>query len=206
MPTASAPLLAADEPPAFEIDRSEGRSRFFLTCDHARNCLPEAVGDLGLQPEQLELHAAYDIGAETMARRIGERLDATLIRSGYSRLVIDLNRPLTSPASIPAQSEVVRVPGNENLDEAERRRRQEALFHPYHQALGRLLDERIERGEVPVYVAVHSFTPIYFGEARHVEVCVSWRKDDRLGRLLFEGLDALGDWKVVAHDPFVITP
>lgn len=205
MPSASAPLLAAHEPPAVEVDRPDGRSRFFLTCDHARNRLPEAVGDLGLQPEQLELHAAYDIGAEAMARRISERLDATLIRSGYSRLVIDLNRPLQSPASIPEQSELVRVPGNVGLDERERRRRQDGLFHPYHRALGRLLDQRIEQGIVPVYVAVHSFTPIYFGEARHVEVCVSWRVDDRLGRLLFDGLAELEQWKVVAHDPFIIT-
>ena len=205
MPTAADPLLAAHEPPAFEIDQPEGRSRFLLTCDHARNRLPKAVGDLGLQPEQLELHAAYDIGAEVMARRIGERLGATLIRSGYSRLVIDLNRPLWSPASIPEQSEVVRVPGNVGLGDAERRRRADALFHPYHRALGRLLDQRLEHAIVPIYVAVHSFTPIYFGEARHVEVCVSWRKDDRLGRLLFDGLDALGGWKVVAHDPFIIT-
>lgn len=205
MSTDLPPLLADDEPPPFEIDNPDGRSRFVLTCDHARNRMPRALGDLGLQPSELELHVAFDIGAEVMARRISERLDATLIRSCYSRLVLDLNRPLLSPASIPEQSELTRVPGNQGLGDAERRRRAEALFHPYHDALGRLLDQRIERGSVPIYIAVHSFTPVYFGEARHVEVCVSWRTDDRLGRLLFERLDALGGWKVVAHDPFIIT-
>ena len=160
MTTAVAPLLAAHEPPAFEIDRPDGRSRFFLTCDHARNRLPEAVGDLGLRPEHMELHAAYDIGAEVMAQRMSERLDATLVRSGYSRLVIDLNRPLWSPASIPEQSERVRVPGNAGLGEVERRCRQDGLFHPYHRRLGHLLDRRLEQGLVPIYVAVLSFTPV----------------------------------------------
>jgi predicted N-formylglutamate amidohydrolase len=199
------PLLAPEEPPPFVIDNPNGRSRFFLTCDHASNRMPRALGDLGLHPEQMELHVAYDVGAQVMAQRMSERLDATLIRTCYSRLALDPNRPPGSPGSIPVQSELTRVPGNEGIDEAERRRREDTLFHPYHEALGRLLDDRLARGIVPIYIAVHSFTPVYFGEARHVEVCVSWRTDDRLGRLMHGALDGLGRWKVVAHDPFIIT-
>lgn len=203
--TEPTPLLAPDEPPSFVIDNPDGRSRFFLTCDHASNRMPRALGDLGLQPEQMELHVAYDIGARVMAQRMSERLDATLVRTCYSRLALDPNRPPGSPGSIPVQSETTRVPGNEGIDAAERRRREATLFHPYHDAIGRLLDSRLARGIVPIYVAVHSFTPVYFGEARHVEVCVSWRTDDRVGRVLHGAIDALGRWKVVAHDPFIIT-
>lgn len=97
------------------------------------------------------------------------------------------------------------MPGNHGIDEVERRRRADALFHPYHDALAGLLDRRIEMGIVPIYVAVHSFTPVYFGEARNVEVCLSWRADERLARLAFPRLEALEEWQVVAHDPFVIT-
>jgi predicted N-formylglutamate amidohydrolase len=198
-------LLASDEPPPFEIINAGGSSRAIVTCDHASNRMPRAIGTLGLAPEQLELHVAWDIGAAIMAERLAQILDAPLIRSGYSRLVIDLNRPPASPASIPPQSEVVRVPGNEGVSPEEAKRRADALFHPYHGALGRLLDERIERAKMPVYIAMHSFTPIYFGEARHVEVCVAWRKDDRVARLVLPKLEAEGCWKVVANDPFVIT-
>jgi predicted N-formylglutamate amidohydrolase len=199
------PLLAPDEPPPFEIINAGGRSRAIVTCDHATNRMPRALGTLGLSPEQLELHVAWDIGAAVMAERLAQILDAPLIRSGYSRLVIDLNRPLASPASIPPQSEVVRVPGNEDVAPEEAAQRKAELFHPYHEALGQLLDERIERAEVPVYIAMHSFTPVYFGEARHVEVCVAWRRDDRVARLVLPELEAEGRWKVVANDPFVIT-
>jgi len=199
------PLLAPDEPPPFEIVNAGGASRAIVTCDHASNRVPRALGTLGLAGEQLELHVAWDIGAAVMAERLAQILDAPLIRSGYSRLVIDLNRPLASPASIPPQSETVRVPGNEDVPPQEAARRAEALFLPYHRALGRLLDERIEGSEVPVYIAVHSFTPVYFGEARHVEVCVAWRKDDRVARLILPRLEAEARWQVVANDPFVIT-
>jgi predicted N-formylglutamate amidohydrolase len=200
------PLLAADEPPSFEIVNAGGGSRAVVTCDHASNRMPRALGTLGLAPEQLQLHVAWDIGAAIMAERLAQILDAPLIRSGYSRLVIDLNRPLSSPASIPPQSEVVRVPGNEGVTPEEAARRADALFHPYHAALACLLDERIQGSTVPVYIAMHSFTPIYFGEARHVEVCVAWRKDDRVARLVLPKLEADGRWRVVANDPFVITP
>ena len=200
------PLLAPDEPPPFEIVNAAGGSRAVVTCDHASNRMPRALGTLGLAPEQLQLHVAWDIGAAILAERLAQILDAPLIRSGYSRLVIDLNRPLSSPASIPPQSEVVRVPGNEGLAPEEAARRVDALFHPYHTALGHLLDERIQRSKVPVYIAMHSFTPVYFGEARHVEVCVAWRKDDRVARLVLPKLEADERWHVVANDPFVITP
>ena len=204
-PMVGAPLLAADEPPPFEIDRPDSQSRFFITCDHASNRMPRALGSLGLQDEQLKMHVAWDPGALLIAERLAERLDATLIRSNYSRLVVDLNRALSNPASMPEQSEVVQVPGNKGLSGQDRRRRAEALYYPYHRALARLLDERIAAGSTPLYVAVHTFTPVYFGEARHVEVCVSWRRDDRLGRLVCPRLETLKKWKVVAHDPFVIT-
>ena len=201
----AAPLLAPDEPPPFEIVNPHGRSRAVITCDHASNRMPRALGTLGLAPEQLRLHVAWDIGASILAERLAEILDAPLVRSSYSRLAIDLNRPLASPSSIPPQSEVVRVPGNENLAPEEARRRADALFRPYHDALGRLLDDRLRRPTVPAYLAMHSFTPVYFGEARHVELCVAWRHDDRLARLLLPRLQADGRLKVVANDPFRIT-
>jgi predicted N-formylglutamate amidohydrolase len=41
-----------------------------ITCDHASNRVPPDVngGDLGLPPEDMERHIAYDVGAAGVAR------------------------------------------------------------------------------------------------------------------------------------------
>ena len=54
-------LLEADEPPAFRIERPNGQSPFFLTCDHASARIPRRLGSLGVAAEDLQRHIAWDI-------------------------------------------------------------------------------------------------------------------------------------------------
>ena len=68
--------IASDEPPPYEIVNPNGRSRAILTCDHASLRIPRRLGTLGLGPQDLERHIAWDIGAELVARRLTEILDA----------------------------------------------------------------------------------------------------------------------------------
>src|SRR5580704_1137524 len=93
-------LLRPTDPPAFEINRPLGSSIFFLTADHASNRIPEQLGTLGLSATDRERHIAWDIGIARVARFLSERLDACLVLQGYSRLVIDCNRPPGSPGSV----------------------------------------------------------------------------------------------------------
>ena len=64
----------------------------------------------------------------------------------WSRLLIDLNRPRHAPDSIPLQSEIYQVPGNQHLDEATREYRRQHLFTPFHQRLQRIIDRRLAAG------------------------------------------------------------
>jgi len=41
-------LLAPDEPAAFRVEREDGRSSFFLTCDHAGALVPRKLNSLGV--------------------------------------------------------------------------------------------------------------------------------------------------------------
>src|SRR5688572_15386310 len=93
------PMLAADEPAAFTVERPQGRSDFFLVCDHASRLIPRSLGSLGLDDRQLASHIAWDIGAAGVARRLSAALDAALLLQNYSRLVIDCNRPPGSATS-----------------------------------------------------------------------------------------------------------
>ncbi len=85
-------LLEADEPPAFRVEKPDGPSPYFLTCDHASARIPKGLRSLGVAAEDLQRHIAWDIGAAGVAVKLAEALDAFAILSGYSRLVIDCNR------------------------------------------------------------------------------------------------------------------
>lgn len=201
----SNPLLAHDEPSAVEIRDRTGHSLAVVTCDHARNRVPRALNGLGLDDRALASHVAWDPGSLLVAERLAWHLDAPLVASGYSRLVVDLNRPLGVPSSIAEVSETIEVPGNLDLTPEAAHARIDALFWPYHHALGEFLDERLRAPRPPRYIAIHSFTPVYFGDPREMEVCVSWHTDDRLARLVLPRLMADDSLDVSENEPFAIT-
>src|SRR3546814_3639829 len=93
-------------------------------------------------------------------------LDAPAFLGAYSRLLIDLNRPLDIPGSIPVRSEATIVPGNDALSREERERRRDRIFAPFQQAIAAAIDRRIDAGLPTILIAVHSFTPVFLGVAR----------------------------------------
>ncbi|MDB2626847.1 hypothetical protein N9Y64_05730 [Alphaproteobacteria bacterium] len=45
------------------LDAPSSNRRFLIICDHASNFVPPELNALGLPPEELNRHIAYDIGA-----------------------------------------------------------------------------------------------------------------------------------------------
>lgn len=179
-------LLAGDEPAAFEIVNADGGGNAVLVCDHASNRVPRRLGTLGLDPTDLAGHIAWDPGAANVARRLSELLDAPLVLSGYSRLVIDCNRPVDSPESMLEQSDGVPVAGNLKLTSADRARRVEGLFRPYHEAISDLLDRRATRPNM--LLSVHSFTGDFAGRRRPWSIGFSYGRDRRFAALALEAM------------------
>lgn len=179
-------LLAADEPAAFEIVNADGAGTAILVCDHASNRIPRRLEALGLGTAALAGHIAWDPGAANVARQLSDLLDAPLVLSGYSRLVIDCNRPPGSPESIPAQSDGVPVPGNRMLTPRERAARIEALFGPYHRAIGAMLDGRADRPSV--LLSIHSFTAVLAGQPRPWDIGFAYGRDRRFAALILDAM------------------
>ncbi|MGE0482708.1 MAG: N-formylglutamate amidohydrolase [Gammaproteobacteria bacterium] len=202
--SAAAALLAPDEPAPFVVERAAATSPWFLTCDHGGTAIPRALGDLGVSRADRLRHVGWDIGALALARTLAVRLDAVLVHQPYSRLVIDCNRPWTSPQLVPERSENVVVPGNRALDRVARRARYDAIHQPYHDAITRLLDLRRDADRDTVYLAVHSFTPVYHGEQRPWPVAVLYGDDRRLAAGLIAALAAAGDLVVGDNQPYRI--
>ncbi|WP_374649896.1 N-formylglutamate amidohydrolase [Dongia sp.] len=181
-------LLTEDEPPAVEIVNGDGGAPFLFVCDHASRRIPQALGTLGLPQSLLETHIGWDIGAAALARNLAAAFKAPLFLTGYSRLVIDCNRPLTGDGSIPSISAGVEIEANRDLSPAERRQRQETFFHPYHRAIAAHLD----RHPVQALFAIHSFTADYPGQMRPWHVDFAYHRDRRLAGLLLDTFDEPG--------------
>jgi predicted N-formylglutamate amidohydrolase len=198
-------LLASDEPPPVHLLRPRGTSDFVLTADHAGRMIPRALGTLGLVESELTRHIAWDIGIAAVTEALSGLLGAAAVLQAYSRLVIDCNRAPGHPTSIPAVSELTPIPGNAGLLEADRAARRRAIFDPYHAAIGGLLDERLAAGKRTVLVAMHSFTPVFKGVARKVEIGVLYHHETPLSRIMLELLRAEGGLAVGANEPYAIT-
>jgi predicted N-formylglutamate amidohydrolase len=184
------------------VDNPKGSSPVLLICEHASLRLPQRYGDLGLSPDALSSHIAWDPGALAVARYMSESLDATLIHQRFSRLIYDCNRPPDSPAAMRDVSELFRIPGNENLSEAERSRRTSALYLPFHGRIREEIEARREKGMKTVLVTVHSFTPVYFGRERAVEIGILHDKDTRLADLMLARAGAAGQFRVERNEPY----
>ncbi|PWC34697.1 N-formylglutamate amidohydrolase [Azospirillum sp. TSO35-2] len=195
-------MLGPDDPPPVTRLNPEAAGPLLLVCDHASRAIPRALGDLGLPEEQLCRHIAYDIGAAELTRRLAARFGATALLSGYSRLVIDPNRALDDPTAIPVVSDDVVIPGNRALDAEAEALRVDAIFRPYHDAVAAAVAAIRGRGQVPVMVSVHSFTPAMRGVARPWHIGVLWDHDPRLPLPLMAALRADGRWCVGDNEPY----
>lgn len=167
-----------------------------LTAEHAGNLVPDWIGggDLGVRPQDMEDHIAYDPGTERLTRLLSEIFDSAAILQPVSRLVVDTNRMLDAPDLIPDHSDGVRIPANERLSLEDRQKRIERIYSPFHTQV-RAQTARLEQaGQTPVIVSVHSFTPCLRenGGDRPWKIGVLWRGDDSLARPMIRSFRAAG--------------
>lgn len=182
-----------------------GRNQdWLLVCDHASHRIPQSFGGLGLDTDALRDHIAWDIGAAQVARRLAARLDAPLIESGFSRLLIDCNRYPEAPDSIVRVSDRRVIHGNQEITPGERLERRAAFFRPYHLAIDAALCEAERLGHTPVFVSVHTCASSMHGKSRPWDIGICWTRDDRVALPLLEGLARLHGITVGDNQPYTL--
>jgi predicted N-formylglutamate amidohydrolase len=159
-----------------------------VVCDHASNAVPAEYHALGLPPDALERHIAYDIGAAAVARALAARLGAPAVLSTFSRLLIDPNRGADDPTLVMRYSDGAIVPGNAKVDAAEIERRIRHFWRPYREAIAETADLMIAAGEPPTILSVHSFTPVWRGVPRVWKIGLLWDRDPRVSEPLLDAL------------------
>lgn len=189
----------------FALFNQQGSSPLVLVCEHASNFIPDRYCGLGLDAQSLDRHIAWDVGALDVAKSCAHSLDASLIYATYSRLLLDLNRPLDAEDSIAVRSEDTTIVGNVGLSERERGLRQDAIYHPFHGALAQWIDARDARDQRTVLLSIHSFTPVYRGVTRPWQVGILADNDRRLADPLLAVLRADSQRCVGDNQPYAPT-
>jgi predicted N-formylglutamate amidohydrolase len=189
--------------PAFvEVFNSAGEGPYVLSCDHASIEIPAEFANLGLDPELLTEHIAWDPGAREVAVELARRLDAPLVIPRVSRLVHDCNRPGGSVDAMPEESAGIAIPGNRGLSPGDRRARARRFYQPFHDALDGAIRSKLDAGLLPILVTVHSFTPVYRGRVRSVELGIVHDDDRRLADALLAVAERSAELATRRNDPY----
>lgn len=194
-------LLAADEPSPFVVLNPDACSPVFLVCDHASRRFPRALGTMGLDPLARRCHLALDIGAGALTRALAERLGVTAVLCEYSRLIVDCNRQLMDPGAFLEFGDGVLIPGNRRLHRNDKELRADEIYRPYHNAIDAELVRLNEAGVEPVFIAIHSFTPVMNGESRTWEMGILWDTDRVTAEIFVRDLRAAG-YLVGDNEPY----
>lgn len=181
------------------VTRGNARAPFLFVCEHASPFIPEELQQLGLNEAAASGHIAWDPGAETVTRLLGQVFDATVVTATISRLVYDLNRAPEAADAIPAQSEIHEIPGNKNLSDEQMSGRVERIYRPFEQTVQR---EIARYRSAPALVTIHSFTPVYNGIARDVQLGILHDADHRLADAMLSGAPAITQLDVQRNRPY----
>ncbi len=187
---------------SYGIQSGQLQTPLIILCDHATNFIPPQYKSLGLAAEQLNRHIGYDIGALPVALEMGRRLNATVVYSRFSRLLIDPNRGQDDPTLVMQISDGAVVPGNARLQEGEVQKRFATYCVPYHAAVAREIDTKLAQGIVPAIFSLHSYTNVWRGVLRKWHGAVLWDNDPRLPLPLLNELRKRTDFLIGDNEPY----
>ena len=176
---------------------------YLVICDHSSNNIPSEYNNLGVSKKDLESHRAYDLGASDVAFELSKLLDCSLVMANFSRLLIDPNRGKDDPTLIPKLSEGKIIKGNMNIsihkNDKEKNKRILQFYTPYHKQINSFIINSLDNRKIPKILSIHSFTPVWKGKEREIDVGILWDRDDRLSKIF---LNSLKNIKLGNNEPY----
>lgn len=195
-----AQITPVDFGPAATVTSPEVAPEVIVVCEHASNRIPAGLKGLGLSTEVQVSHVAWDPGALGVAAGLASGLGAALVAGNISRLVYDCNRPPEAPSAVPERSEAYEIVGNRNLSDASHAERVAQVYRPFSKAVA---------GEIAKYaktlklmVTIHSFTPVFNGRQRDVELGVLHGTDARFADAMMQSLPDSTSYVTRLNEPY----
>lgn len=139
------------------------REGYVVTCEHAGHEVPDRWRHLFAgQGELLRSHRGWDPGAFELGAELARLLGAPYVAQRVTRLLVETNRSERHPRLF---SEFTR-----DLPSEERRELVETYYRPHRRRVVEAIEDVLRRADVAIHVGVHSFTPVWDGEERRVDV------------------------------------
>lgn len=180
---------------AFDVRPGDGA--LLLTCEHASARLPEGWRWPERDARLHGTHWTFDLGAAELTHELSESLRSAAVLSTFTRLLADPNRAADDPSLFRTHAEGLPVELNARLDEDDVRRRIDRYWSRYHDAV----DREAAKTAAPVLLSMHTFTPVYEGTPRAMEIGVLFDREDALAAALAEALAAEG-FVVAMNEPY----
>lgn len=190
----------ASDQSSFAVSRSGRVPQILVVCEHASSHIPSEFDQLGLSDEAANSHIAWDPGALPLAQKMTKDLGAVLVYGTMSRLLYDCNRPPEAPSAIPARSEVFDIPGNTGLTPTERSARVSRVYTPFYNALSDEISRH--RDSLLLMVTIHSFTPVFHGVKREVEIGVLHGEDARFAQAMMHTKPQDAPFCIRSNEPY----
>lgn len=181
-----------------EVRNPQAGSSVVIVCEHASAHIPPEFDHLGLAAADRKSHVVWDPGALALSDALATNLDAVLVSARTSRLIYDCNRPPDAPDAMPTRSEIIDVPGNVGLTPTQKADRVARYYEPFREKIANVLANTTN----PILLTIHSFTPVFHGALRDVEIGVLHDADARLADALLEKSDMLAPHIVKRNAPY----
>lgn len=179
-----------------EIVEGSSHAPAVVSCEHASERLPAPWSWPEPDAWLRGTHWAYDPGAAELAREVAAAMGAAAVLSRFSRLLADPNREEHDAELFRVRAEGRDVHLNRGIDAGDRERRL-AHWRAYHDALG----ARIRAATAPIVLSMHTFTPVYEGTVRELEVGVLFDAEEELAGRVGEAIAAAG-FVVRMNEPY----
>lgn len=167
-----------------------------VTCEHASERLPAPWSWSDEDRWLVGTHWAYDLGARDVALELTRTIGSVGVLARFSRLLVDANRTTDAADLFRSMAEGRRVALNASVDATERARRL-ALFDAYHAAVA----SAVAASPARIVFSVHTFTPVYEGVRRAVEIGVLFDEEQALAEGLATRLSRAG-FVVALNEPY----
>ena len=186
------------------IKKKHPKLPLLFCCDHASNLIPNQYKKLGLNEKILNSHIAYDIGAQTLTKKLSSVFKTNAVMAKYSRLFIDLNRDKNHLNLITEKSDSIEIPGNKNLSKSEKLYRINNFHDTYHNEL-KLTLKTMDRLFLckTALICIHSFTSSLQNKKKRLwEIGLLYRDDKRLYKPIIKYLNSNSKYKIGKNKPY----
>ncbi|MBV69774.1 MAG: hypothetical protein CMH52_00365 [Myxococcales bacterium] len=168
----------------------DSKGRFILTCEHASNAVSRHTPTASDQ-RLLKMHWGYDLGAEKLTQSLCDAFKSVGVLGTESRLIIDVNRHPESSTLIVSHCESIPVSFNENIS-AEDRDWRMSLYDSFHSGVSQAVAREKNKNPELKLISIHSFTPIWNGAKRPMDVGILFDRDEDKAKELASILEKNG--------------